>query len=158
MNREEFLKQFREALEGKVPEQVIDENMRYYRTYIDNQINGGKSEYEVLCELGDPRLLAKTIEESSRFARGRQETQTNYGSGYNNTEYYQNRQGDSKKERHYVRGGATEIPGWIVALIVLIIVVFLITAVFKVFIFFLPAIIAGAAVMLVYKLIKSIFG
>ncbi len=71
MNCEDFLRQFRDALDGKVSESVIQENVRYYRSYISSQTAGGKSESEVLGMLGDPRLLAKTIEESSRFASGK---------------------------------------------------------------------------------------
>ena len=68
MNREEFLKQLQEALVGRVPDQVVQENIIYYRRYISEQISGGKSEPEVLRMLGDPRLLAKTIEGTSKFA------------------------------------------------------------------------------------------
>lgn len=156
MNREEFLKQFREALEGKVSEQVINENMRYYRNYINNQVGNGKSEQEVLRELGDPRLLAKTIEESSRFAGGR-EGEPKSGCSYRNAEYYQDSQESYTDNGHYTQGKITKIPGWLAALIVLLVAALLITAVFKVFIFFLPMIILGAAVTLAYRFIKSIF-
>lgn len=156
MNREEFLKQFREALEGKVSEQVINENMRYYRNYINNQVGNGKSEQEVLRELGDPRLLAKTIEESSRFAGGR-EGEPKSGSIYRNKEYYQDSRESYTDNGHYTQGKITKIPGWLAALIVLLVAAFLITAAFKVFIFFLPMIILGAAVTLAYRFIKSIF-
>ena len=67
MNCEEFLRQFRDALDGKVSENMIQDNVNYYRSYINSQTAGGKSESEVLRMLGDPRLLAKTIEESSKF-------------------------------------------------------------------------------------------
>lgn len=64
MDCDEFLMQFREALDGKVPENVIKEHVNYYRSYINSQTANGRNESEVLRMLGDPRLLAKTIEES----------------------------------------------------------------------------------------------
>lgn len=156
MNREEFLRQFCEALEGKVPEQVINENVRYYRNYINNQVANGKSEQEVLRELGEPRLLAKTIEESSRFAGGREEDVRN-GSSHRNTQYYTSGQERYTDTGQYAKERTAKIPGWLAALILLIVAAFLITAVFKVFVFFLPFIVIGVVVTLAYRIIKSLF-
>ena len=77
MRQEEFLNSFREALIGKVPDNVIQDNLNYYRNYISSQINSGRREEDVLGSLGDPRLLAKTIEESNKFAMG-EERQSYY--------------------------------------------------------------------------------
>ena len=70
MRQEEFLQSFQEALAGKVSDTIIQENVKYYRDYISNEIRSGKTEDTVLQSLGDPRLLAKTIEESHKFANG----------------------------------------------------------------------------------------
>ncbi len=151
MNREEFLRQFREALAGKVSEQVISENAAYYRNYINNQVNSGKSESEVLHELGDPRLLAKTIEESCRFSGGREGTQRSYANATDyrqDTTYGNDMQGTNKK--------VTMIPAWVVAVVGILILLLVITVVFNVFMFFLPAIFVGLVVMFVYRLFKSI--
>ena len=86
MNCEEFLRQFRDALEGKVSESVIQDNVRYYRSYINDQTSGGRSESDVIMTLGDPRLLAKTIEESSKFASGKA-GQDGYAGGFNNSSF-----------------------------------------------------------------------
>lgn len=61
MNKNEFLDRLRAALEGEVTEAIINENISYYNKYIDDQISRGKSENAVLQELGEPRLIAKTI-------------------------------------------------------------------------------------------------
>lgn len=61
MTREEFISQLRVTLAGKVSSATIQENVRYYNEYIQNEIRGGKSEQEVLQMLGDPTLLAKSI-------------------------------------------------------------------------------------------------
>ena len=60
----------RKALSGRVNYQIVNDNVAYYENYIDSEIRKGRSEKEVLNELGDPRLLARTIidtaEESDR--------------------------------------------------------------------------------------------
>lgn len=65
MNKEEFLQGLKEALAGSVPQSVIQENIRYYDSYIMDEVRKGAREDEVLAEIGDPRLIAKTIEETT---------------------------------------------------------------------------------------------
>ena len=61
MNRFEFTEVLRKSLSGRVDYRVVNENVAYYENYIDTEMRKGRSEEEVLGELGDPRLLAKTI-------------------------------------------------------------------------------------------------
>lgn len=138
MDCEEFLRQFREALEGKVSESIIQDNMNYYRSYINSQAAGGKSESEVMKMLGDPRLLAKTIEESHKFASENQSGRSGYGdsNGYyssaetNNNDYTKNEQQKRFK-----------FPRWLLTGIVMIAVMLVILIVFRVFVFLSPVII-----------------
>jgi len=159
MNREEFLRQFREALEGKVSERVITENAAYYRDYINHQVNSGRSEGDVLRELGDPRLLAKTIEESSRFTKDAGGSQRSYRSAAYGQESYNSadNQENSYHNGDYRNRKVTTVPLWVVVLIGLLLVVFVVVVVFQIFTFFLPLILIGLVVMIVYRLMKSIF-
>ena len=61
MTRDEFISQLRIALAGNVSSEKLQENVRYYNEYIQDEIRKGKSEAEVIQMLGDPTLLAKTI-------------------------------------------------------------------------------------------------
>ncbi len=61
MTKQEFMEKLRIALTGKVPGNVVTENLQYYEDYINTEIRKGKSEAEVLESLGDPRLIARTI-------------------------------------------------------------------------------------------------
>lgn len=131
MDCDEFLIQFREALDGKVSENVIQENVRYYRSYINGQTANGRNESEVLKMLGDPRLLAKTIEESSKFASGGQQDSQN--------EYEGSQDGDYGYE-DTIKGRRIRIPGWLVTGIVVFVVILLLTVVFKVFVFLAPVV------------------
>lgn len=61
MNKEEFLQGLQNTLSGEVPPAVVRENLNYYNDYIQAETNKGRSEAEVMEELGDPRLIARTI-------------------------------------------------------------------------------------------------
>lgn len=61
MNRNAFIRELREALKNDGNEAIVRENVRYYTEYIDDEVKKGRSEKEVIEELGDPWLIAKTI-------------------------------------------------------------------------------------------------
>ena len=61
MSRQDFLASLKRSLKGKVSERELEENLAYYEDYIAQETASGRSEEEVLAELGDPRILAKTI-------------------------------------------------------------------------------------------------
>ena len=61
MTKAEFLEKLRIELSSGVTPQVLQENLNYYSQYIDDEIRKGRTESEVLAELGDPWILAKTI-------------------------------------------------------------------------------------------------
>ena len=65
MNKEAFIDTLRRALYGKVSDYELTDHVRYYEDYIRQEMNRGRSEQEVLEELGDPRLIARTILETS---------------------------------------------------------------------------------------------
>lgn len=68
MRRTEFLQELQEALEGEVSPRVIEENINYYSNYIAQEAAGGRGENEIIEELGGPRIIAKTIVDSSDAA------------------------------------------------------------------------------------------
>lgn len=59
MDKQEFLTILREHLIGEIPDYEIESNIRYYNDYIS--ASDGKKEEDKLEELGDPRLIARTI-------------------------------------------------------------------------------------------------
>lgn len=61
MSKGEFLQGLQDALSGMVPPAVVQENLRYYEDYIRTEVKNGRRESEVMEELGDPRLIARTI-------------------------------------------------------------------------------------------------
>lgn len=61
MNRKEFLTALANKLREGMTSSRIEEQIRYYSGYIDGEMARGRSEEEVLEELGDPVLLARTL-------------------------------------------------------------------------------------------------
>lgn len=73
MTKTEFLAGLQEGLEGQVSSQIIQESVEYYNRYIDEAVAGGKTEMQVLEELGPVRLIVKTIIDANSGSRNREE-------------------------------------------------------------------------------------
>lgn len=61
MSKLEFLDELKEALVQEMDSSNIQEQLSYYRAYIDGEIQAGRSEQTVVAELGDPWALAKNL-------------------------------------------------------------------------------------------------
>lgn len=67
MTKKEFLDTLAESLSGNVPAAEIEENIQYYKSYIES---GEESEEKALKTLGDPHLIARTIIDSFKASKG----------------------------------------------------------------------------------------
>lgn len=96
MGKLEFLQTLSEKLSEELPRSVVISNLRYYESYIDNEVAKGRLLESVMDELGDPYMIARTIidgQESGGFANQnyadetvyaetiKPENESNYGSG-----------------------------------------------------------------------------
>ena len=151
MRQEEFLRSFQEALAGKVSDTIIQENINYYRNYINNEIRNGKTEDMVLQALGDPRLLAKTIEESNKFANG-DESYTSDNSGWS---FQGNRANQNTQEQGTDVRKTFKMQGWLVLLVGIVILIAVVSLVFSVLSMFAPVILVAAVGLLVYRVITG---
>ena len=73
MTKGEFLNRLRESLENGLDSRTVQENMNYYRAYIEEEIENGQDEEEVIEELGDPWVIAQSVismEESRTVSEG----------------------------------------------------------------------------------------
>ncbi len=61
MNKKEFLDILYEQLSGQMPEGNVAAHVQYYRNYIEEEQHKGRSEGDILNELGDPHLIARTL-------------------------------------------------------------------------------------------------
>lgn len=140
MNREQFIDKLRIALSGAVNHNIIDENVRYYEDYIHMEMQKGRTEDAVLAELGDPRLLAKTIIETNKIA------------GTSTADY-----GDEPYEEGGGRGDEPKLfrmPGWLLGLIVLLVIGILFAMVTSVISFLLPVLIPMLIIIVIARTVQ----
>lgn len=149
MNKAEFIEKLQRALAGGLNSSQVADNVRYYQEYIDSEVRKGRSEEEVLAQLGDPRLLAKSIIEANKHAG------TSYGSNREyDEEVAENRQSyNAEDEKPHVRN--IMLPGWLVMLIATVIVIVVIGLVTSLLYLFAPVIIVVLIVVLIVKVFQS---
>lgn len=88
MDRIEFIQILRNQLSGQMQEGRAAAHIRYYEDYIQSQVRSGRTEEEVLAELGDPRLIAKTLIDTNTDdgTEVYDDYQESYYEGYSDTE------------------------------------------------------------------------
>lgn len=135
MNKEDFLRGLQNALSGEVPPNVVRDNLNYYENYIRTELQNGRDEDQVMGELGDPRLIAKTIIDTTpgAGAGGFEEYRAygNFGFGGNSaSESHSNGKADGTDSRKSTGGNIRyyDLNKWYwkaagVALVILIVMV-----------------------------------
>lgn len=61
MTKQEFLEELKNALSGEVSPEIMMDSYRYYANYIEEELRRGRTEEEILEELGKPSLIARSI-------------------------------------------------------------------------------------------------
>ena len=142
MSKSEFLRILKESLSGVLEKSDLNDQLDYYEKYIDDEMKSGRTEKEVIDELGDPRLIAKTIKTVSSSGsssdsvdnKSYSNKQRKYDDTYDNnsssnTSYRRtnNRYSGSQDNGGYMSvGGQNAMIGCIIALLVIFIIVSLI--------------------------------
>lgn len=122
-------------LEGRVPYSVIQENLRYYDSYIMEEAAKGQTEDEIIESLGGPRIIARTIVDAALDTEDRPD---GFDSFESEASYRSGPAGSSQEEREPFRGKKPEVHyvdfgKWYVRLIaglVVFLVIFLVMTVF----------------------------
>lgn len=98
MTKREFLDKLKAALGNDLSGAVIQENVDYYNEYISEAVSSGRSEADVIAELGDPWAIAKTIVDSMGAGNGRESSsyETSRGTYDQESRYGQNGYGQQK--------------------------------------------------------------
>lgn len=143
MSRQEFIDRLRAALNGRIPAAQVEDTVNYYQDYINTEIRKGRTEEDVLQSLGDPRLIARTIVQTS---------------GTSENGYYQESAGerytDTAYNMHNMHRGV-RIPGWLMAILVILLMLLIISVVFSVLSFLAPFLIVFFAVVFLVKLFRD---
>ncbi|NLO09778.1 MAG: DUF1700 domain-containing protein [Clostridiales bacterium] len=139
MNKKEFLNILRQYLEGEVDNSILEQSVSFYNEYISSQLN--KTEEEVINEIGDPRLIAKTIIDTENTAHGDAGNYNSYDNrGYDYTGDNDNRSSSNNNKVYHIK--------WYHMVLIAIILVFLFAFIIRIgwmlirlfFVFFLPII------------------
>lgn len=166
MTKQEFLDSLRAALSGRVGARAVTENISYYEDYINTQVRMGKSEAQVIEELGDPRLLARSIAEAERRAGTGSAQEAEYRTADRGYGYEAGQRGGyaARQQGSYgysygagQRGGKSyRFPLWLAVCIVLLVIVLILSLVFSVLSFLAPILIPIMLVVLAVRLFRRL--
>lgn len=154
MSKYEFLGQLKTYLSGQLPETAVENHVAYYKNYIENEIRGGRSEEEVLSELGDPRLLGRTILDTSKgSASGQYQSSYAYTNTASGAETYSGYDNEPKRKKNRNSGcffDTSTLLGKVKLIILLIVILALIFTIIRfavrLLIYILPVIVIIAII------------
>ena len=148
MTKEQFIMELEQCLQGEVSAYELSDSLTYYRQYFEDEIRNGKSEEQVVEELGSPRLIARSIIDYG---------DNSYGSGYAQNDSSYRSYGDAYSDRRDIENnnqkGALQSAGKmimtiIISALVFFIVLFLLRAL-------LPLAVIIIAAVLIVRLIRG---
>lgn len=146
MTKQEFLETLGKILNRELSEKEAAENLHYYEQYIVQQMGSGKTEEEVLRELGDPRLIARTILQVDQKAYSQDSVYTEEADGsFRQDQTEKNRSGSVPV--HNTSG----VKSWLILILALILIVMLVSTVFRIALKLLPVILVAAVVLWIYR-------
>ena len=102
MSKTEFLDILYNQLSGRMPEGNVAAHVQYYRNYIEDKQQKGRTETDILNDLGDPRLIARTLLDTEVGAGNLQNGST-YSAIYNEADSYYNKYDSSDSARGHVK-------------------------------------------------------
>lgn len=142
MTKREFLEELKDALSEQLPQNEVAEHVSYYMNYIEEQKRSGSSEDEVLDMLGDPRLIARTI------------LDTTPGSKDNQNYFYEQTMQDAQSEAEK-KGLSSKAKKYLyigIAIAVIFLIISLITTLLS---FLLPILLPVILIFVVISIIRK---
>lgn len=158
MTKEQFMMELEQSLQGEVSAYELSDSLTYYRQYFEDEIRNGKSEEDVIRELGSPRLIARSIidahgnEGAASGNSGYKDSDYREGSYSNYGSSYDSERGDIENSGQ--RGGGTlqnagrMIMTIIISALIFFIVLFLLRAL-------LPVAVVIIAIVFIVRLIRG---
>ncbi len=154
MKKQEFLEKLYDALCESMDKSEAQIHVKYYKQYIEEKVREGKKEKDVIAELDNPRLIAKSLIEAGddafKYSDDVGEDKFEYDDA--NKNMYENI-GISPKGRLYL---------WGVGILVVLIIAAIIWAIFgtvvlvgKVIVRFIVPITIGVGIYFIYKILRD---
>lgn len=143
MSKSKFLNGLKEALNGELSASEINEQLLYYERYIEEEMKKGRTETEVVDALGDPRLIARTIIETSG-------TGNSYGGAY-----YEENQTKSEGSPANSKIHDFQLNGILMVIIVVLVIVGVLSVIFSVLSALAPILVPVIIILLVISWLKK---
>lgn len=144
MTKQEFLEILGKSLKRELSDVQVEENLRYYDQYIAQQMRSGRTEADILSELGDPRLIARTILQVDR-------TDAEQETVYTEEEDCTFRRERVRDENGFYVRRTTGIQVWIRLILTIVVIIMLVSTVFRIAFKLLPLFLVLAVVLWVYR-------
>ncbi len=148
MNKIEFVEQMRRSLSSIDDYTFVNDTIAYYENYIESQIRMGKSEEQIMQELGDPRLIAKSILASHEIENETKEDST----------YYKRENARRDKAVQTVlnlNGKLIHMPSWLLKILSVLAAVVIVVLLVTVLRIVSPFLIVGFLGYMIYRLISG---
>lgn len=126
MTKSEFIGTLRLKLTGEVSASELENTIRYYDEYISEAISGGKTEEQVLEELGSPLLIARTIIDTS--------TGKDENAGYTQKKYYSEQKESEDPGKGFYRFDVNTWKGKAIVILSIVVILFLVFTILRVLI------------------------
>ena len=148
MGKQEFINQLRRSLSSIQDYIFVNDTISYYENYIESQIRMGKTEEEVMQELGDPRLIAKSI-----CATHVNEDEDSYANYQEFDDGSFSKKSNKNETILRVKGKQILLPSWLMKILTILVVGVVLFLVFTILSWLAPFIFLGVLVYMIYKLI-----
>lgn len=160
MEQYEFINILKMTLIEEIPEYLVREHIQYYEGYIEENIKRGKSWDDIQEELGEPRLIGKTLIDTYKVSKENGYHSTGYTHhGYSdNTQgthqnaYNEYSKGNSKKASPFAMNWFSKLIGIVVIIVVLFAVIILGTLAIRLFFSI------GVPIFMIYMIIQLFRG
>ncbi len=151
--KQEFLETLRRALNGNMAASSVEDNIRYYDSYFSAEAAKGRSETEIAQELGDARILARTLIDAAErsgdaYAQEANETQYRTTDGSARDAYQETGRGRSGQDQ------TVRIPGWLILLVAVVLLTVAVRVVGTLVWVLLPYALPVIAVVYIVRLIR----
>ena len=157
MTKQEFLDELALRLREEGAERLVAENVDYYRSYIEEEVAKGRRDEEVLSELGNPALIARSILDAAGYlVDGVPDRNPDGDLGENAGSYYRT-QSEEREEDRNIHVEVRQVNSWIAGILFFLFVVLLVLAVLGFIIWAAPVILALLLLSFMYRALISFF-
>lgn len=163
MNKKNFLDDLRRALNSTHSPRLVEENISYYSSYIDEELAKGRTLEDIFEELGEPSLIARSIKDAAGISNNIDNKET-----YSEKSFYENSRqtytddfgneiyNNKKNQKKYNIFNFNRLGFGIILIGIIVLAILIVVGIFMIFVglvnLFAPIFIPLIVVYILYKL------